>query len=283
MSGHVAVRHGGHGHVVQAAAQVVPLDRAHPRGLAAEQIREEVEVVDGVGLGHADVRARPLEAGEAAGGVADARRCARRQRARAARRSPDGSERCGRPARRGRPPPRPRRAPGLGRPTRSSGFSTKQCRPAARHRLGDGPMAVGRRHDVHRVDGGQRGAIVGDHARSARPPGPPPTPPRRRHVGHPDGGAELAEHAQMLLAPAAEADQQDVHRRSSRGSDRRPRPRRPRSGAGDASSSGRPAGRRWRRTRDSATPYFDWPKRRGRWLHRHLDHAVAAHLAGAWG
>ena len=79
-------------------------------------------------------------------------------------------------------------------------------------RLGDRPMAVGRRHDVHRIDPGQRGAEVVAHASWIDPLAHRPLPPRRRHLGHPHGGAELRENSQMLLAPATETDEQDVHR-----------------------------------------------------------------------
>ena len=76
--GHVAVLHGGEGAVVQAAPQVVAQGRDDRGGLASEQIREEIEVVDAVGLGHPHVGARPLEAREAARAVAHACRRAKK-------------------------------------------------------------------------------------------------------------------------------------------------------------------------------------------------------------
>src|SRR2546426_8782446 len=49
---------------------------------------------------------------------------------------------------------------------------------------------------------------------------------------HPDRRAELSEHAQVLLAPASQADEEDVHRAVTRGRGRRPGSRRLRNGAG---------------------------------------------------
>src|SRR2546422_3790784 len=69
--GNVAVVHDGPGQIVETAAQIVALNRADPRGLASEEMCEEVEVVDRVRLRHADVDPRPFEPGESPGDVTD--------------------------------------------------------------------------------------------------------------------------------------------------------------------------------------------------------------------
>src|SRR5262249_60558242 len=45
-----------------------------------EQIREQIEVMDGVGVRHADVRSRALESGEPAGGKTQTAQAARHHR-----------------------------------------------------------------------------------------------------------------------------------------------------------------------------------------------------------
>src|SRR6266550_261650 len=69
--GNVAVVHNGPGEIVEAAAQIVALNRTDLRGLAREEMCEEVEVVDRVRLRYTDVDPRPFKPGESPGGVAD--------------------------------------------------------------------------------------------------------------------------------------------------------------------------------------------------------------------
>src|SRR5262249_24383945 len=110
----------------------------------------------------------------------------------------------------------------------------------------DRVMAVRRRDDVRRVDVRERLAIIDERAARVQTTDHRPFRARRRPVSRPDGNSELAEYTQVLLAPTAEADQQDVHgERLSRGRrDRRPRPRRPRNAGAGPSSTERPAGPR---------------------------------------
>src|SRR5436309_15820952 len=65
--GHVAIADRDHREIVETAAEEVALQRGGRRRLAAEQVREEGDVMDAVGVEDADVGTRALEAGEAAG------------------------------------------------------------------------------------------------------------------------------------------------------------------------------------------------------------------------
>ena len=165
----LAVLHRGERAVVQAAAQVIAQGGGDRGGRAPEQVREEIEVVDGVGLRDAHVGARALEAGEAAGAVAHAARARPRRAARAARSSPGGSGRCARPG---------ARAPVSATIAASAAALVHRERErlldeavAARAQAlpGQGQVVVGRRHDVHRVHVRQRLAEVLDRARGATP------------------------------------------------------------------------------------------------------------------
>src|SRR5207237_7191205 len=68
--GHVPVGHRDHREIVETAAEEVAVYRGGGRRLATQQMGEEVHAVDAIRLEDADVRARPLEPGEAAAGVA---------------------------------------------------------------------------------------------------------------------------------------------------------------------------------------------------------------------
>src|SRR5207244_9519477 len=93
-------------------------------------------------------------------------------------------------------------------------FFDQAVAPGGEARRADRQVTVGRRHDVHRVDGAEGGVVIGRGAirRHTLPDRPGPT--SRPGVGDPGAGAELAQHAQVLFAPAAEADEQDVDRRA---------------------------------------------------------------------
>jgi len=64
----VAVFHHRHRHVVEAAPEIVALDGACASRRVVEQIREQIEVMDGIGVRHADVHPRALESGKPASG-----------------------------------------------------------------------------------------------------------------------------------------------------------------------------------------------------------------------
>ena len=87
-----------------------------------------------------------------------------------------------------------------------------EAMPAGRQALaGDRAVAARRRDDVHRVDVGERLAIVGDRTSPVDALSQRPGQTVRGCVGDPHRRAELGQHAQVVFAPAAEADQQDVH------------------------------------------------------------------------
>ena len=143
-----------------------------------------------------------------------------------------------------------------------------ETRPPGRQALArNGVMAVRRRDDVHRVDAVEHLAIVGNRTARLHTLAHRPLPSRRRHVRRPEADPELAEHAQVLFTPTAEPDQQDVHGGGSVGATRSPP-------TSSTTSYRRSRAFIQRMTRRSAkatdarfrTPYFDRPKRRGRWL-----------------
>ena len=79
---------------------------------------------------------------------------------------------------------------------------------------GHGQMVVGGGHDVDRVHVGQRLAEVFHRARGGDARLHRERPALGRDVGHPQLDPQLPEHAEMLLAPAAQPDQQHLHRGS---------------------------------------------------------------------
>ena len=178
-----------------------------------EQVGEEVEVVDGVGLGHAHVRPRALEAREAAGAVAHAARAPPRPAARAAR-SVTGWKRKMWPTCSTRPVAATIAASSRPSATvRVSGFSTKQCAARAQALPGQRP---GDCRPASRGPPRPRAAARSRKSATARAARHPRLDregaPLRRDVGHPQLHAQLAEHAQVLLAPAPQPDQQHFHR-----------------------------------------------------------------------
>ena len=212
--------HDGPGEIVETAAQIIALNRADPRGLAGEEMREEVEVVDRIRLRHADVDPRPFEPGESPSGVADPADASGPQRlAQGGRHGMEaknvtdlheatgGARRCF------------QRASLLNRSGErlldEAGESRSQALAC------DRVMTVSWRDDVHRIDVCERRPVVSDRAARldvarrahsdrmvARLDTPPDRPceTRRRHVRHPEGDSQVAEHAQVQLTPAAEAN-----------------------------------------------------------------------------
>src|SRR5437867_8515188 len=77
-------------------------------------------------------------------------------------------------------------------------------------------MAVGRRDDVHRVDAIENGVVIIDGPCGCDSVLYGPRPSTGRNVGHPHGGAKLAEHAKALFAPTAQPDEENVRRLSHR-------------------------------------------------------------------
>jgi capsular polysaccharide biosynthesis protein len=73
-------------------------------------------------------------------------------------------------------------------------------------------MTIGGRDEIHRIHVRQRRAEVRDRAcrRHARPERE--SPALGRHVGDPELAAQLAQRPQVLFAPAAQADQEHLHR-----------------------------------------------------------------------
>ncbi len=167
----------------------------------------------GVGLGHAHVGARPLEAGEAPRAVAHAAERARGEPL--AQHGGDGVEAedvsylepaSGLRDDLGEPAPLVHRE---GQRLLDEAIATR-----AQTLPGQGQMVVGGRHDIDRVDVGQRLAEVfhragGGHARLHRE-----RAALGGDVGHPQLDSQIPEHAQVLLAPAAQPDQQHPHRGS---------------------------------------------------------------------
>ena len=165
---YLAVGHGGHRHVVESTPEVVALQRRDRRGLAPQQIREQVEVVDRVGVGDADVGAGALEAGEAAGGVthgadpATGQRCPQCSGHRVeAEDVADLHDSGGRAGGRGHRP-----AVGGGDGQR---LLDEAVAAGGQTCLGHGAMAVGRRDDVDGIDVGQRNPEVLDGAGGRHP------------------------------------------------------------------------------------------------------------------
>src|SRR6266705_2936909 len=198
--GNVAVVHHRQRQIVEPAAQKIALHRADPGRLAAQEVREEIDVVDRVRLGDADVGARALEAGEPPGRVADAADAtalegiAQRRRHRVeAEDVADLHE----PARgRGRGF---QLAPLGGRPRER--LFDEAVKAGGQALARDRVMAVRRRDDVGGVDVGERLAVIGERAAWLQAVTDRPLPPRHRHVGRPEGDPELAQHAQVLPAP----------------------------------------------------------------------------------
>jgi hypothetical protein len=167
--------------------------------------------VDGVGLRHPHVGARALEAGEAARAIAHAAECAR----------VEALAQCGGHRMEAEDVPDLEDAAGvrddaaeLPALVHRQGQRLLDEAIAARAQAlaGQGQMVVGGRHDVHRVHVGQRSAEILDRARGSHPRLDRERPALGRDVGHPQLDSQLAEHAQVLLAPAAQPDQQDPHR-----------------------------------------------------------------------
>src|SRR2546428_709182 len=210
----VAVVHDGPGQIVEPATQVVALNRADPRGLASEEMCEEIEVVDRVRLRHPDVDPRPFEPGESPGGVADP----------ADESGPQGLAQGRRHGMEAKDVTDLQEAPGGARGCfqrarllhrAGERLLDEAGEPASQALACDRVMTVRRCDDVYRVDVCERRAVVCDRVVRLHAPTDRPREARRRHVRHPEGDPELGEDAQVAFAPAAEADQQDVHRPSS--------------------------------------------------------------------
>ena len=77
---------------------------------------------------------------------------------------------------------------------------------------GERTMTVGRGHQIHRVDLGQAGAEIRHDARGRDPRPDGEGAALLGRVGNPEVDAELGEHAEVLLPPAPQADQEDLHR-----------------------------------------------------------------------
>src|SRR3989304_4339417 len=118
------------------------------------------------------------------------------------------------------PRPAARAAAASSRPSAAvavSGFSRKQWRPAARHAPaiarglsgGGAPGPPPPRAPAPRGGGGGGGGGPAAAARRVHALLDRPLPARGRDFGDPEPDAELAQHAQVLLAPAAEADEPD--------------------------------------------------------------------------
>ena len=200
----------GEGAVVHAAPQIVAQRGRDGGGPPPEQMGEEVEVMDGVGLRDADIRARPLEAGEAPGRVAH-----RPDGAAGKLRLEDGGDRVEaedvphlEDAPRGAHDPRQLPPVGEGEGER---LLDKTVPPGLEAGPGQREVGVGGRDQIHGVHMGQRLAEVLHRSRRLHAGLHREGPPLGREIGHPQLDAELLEHAQVLLAPAPQPDQEQLH------------------------------------------------------------------------
>jgi hypothetical protein len=207
----ISVGHDRDRHVVQAAAEPVALNGGYARRVRAQKVSEEIKEMDGVALGHPDVGARALEAGEAARGVPHAADAIRIERL--AYRDGDGME--------------AEDVADLQHPSRRAGHRRELTAVVHRQRqrlldkaVPAGPQRVARHGEVT-VRGGDHVdgvhvleglPVVGDRVRRGHASLHRQCATSRADVGDPHRGADLAEDTQVLLAPASETDEQHVHR-----------------------------------------------------------------------
>ena len=235
--GGLAVLHRRERQVIHLAAEVVADEPGDRRRIPAQQEREQVEVVDRVGLGDAHVRPWSLEPREPPGRIPHGA-------------DPVAREGCAEALRHGMEPedvadlnqalrgPRPLDE----RPPLAHGAGHGLFDEAVPSRFqtlgGQRQVAVGRGDEVDGVHLSEGRAVVGDGARGRHPLLHRPAQPLARDVGHPDVGPQIAEDAEVLFAPAPEADQQDAHGPPRPASGRHRGLRRCRSGAPGPSSTG---------------------------------------------
>ena len=210
--GHLPVLDRAEAQVVHPAPEEIAKGGRHRRGGVAEQVREQIEVVDAVRLGHSHVGSRALEARESPGAVAhgadgsapdplthelchgmEAEDVADLQDALG--RADDVGERA---------PLRHRQGQRL---LHEAVLAGAQALPR------QGQVIVGGGHQVHRVHEGQRRPDVGHRARFRHPGLDGEGPPLGREIRDPDLAPELAQHAQVLLPPAPQAHEQNLHSR----------------------------------------------------------------------
>src|SRR6516162_159192 len=184
---------------------------------------EEVDVVNRVGLSDANVGARPFESGEPSRGVANAADPSIRESLAQGRGHGGEAEyvtdldEMPRDARR-----LLECAAFLQRAGERLFDETGQAGGEAI--LHDRQVAIRRGHDVGRIDTGERLAVVERPSRRFDTTPERPLEASGRDVRRPERHPEPAEYSQMLFTPAAQTDQQDIHRASISAVPDRPTP-----------------------------------------------------------
>src|SRR5262249_37162054 len=95
---------------------------------------------------------------------------------------------------------------------RREGLYHEAVHPRPEDLRGQGQVAVRGRHHVDRVDMGKGGSIVADHTVRSCAGLHREAPALLGYVRDPDLRTQLGEHAEVLLAPPTEPDQEDLHR-----------------------------------------------------------------------